>query len=103
MDEDWRGHCPDGSGPDNRKVVPLVPGVNYYFAAASLGRHESDPLGHLLGDLLVRRDSAMGVHKDDLRRLQIRPENCRVFHEKNHFDLLHDSRVQQQMLEWFSA
>ena len=103
VDEDWRGHYPDGSGPDNRKVVPLVPGVNYYFAAASLGRHESDPLGHLLGDLLVRRDSAMGVHKDDLRRLQIRPENCRVFHEKNHFDLLHDSRVRQQMLEWFTA
>lgn len=103
LDEDWREHYPDGPGRDTRTVVPLVAGVDYYFAAASLGRHASDPLGHLLGDLLVRPDSAVGVHKDELRRLQIKPENCRVFHEKNHFDLLDDSRVQQQMIDWFSS
>ncbi|MBP6683534.1 MAG: hypothetical protein KA159_09485 [Halioglobus sp.] len=103
LDEDWREHHPDGPGRDTRTVVPLVPGVDYYFAAASLGRHASDPLGHLLGDLLVRHDSAVGVHKDELRRLHISPENCRVFHEKNHFDLLDDKRVQQQMIDWFSG
>jgi len=103
LDEDWREHDPDGPGRDTRTVVPLVPGVDYYFAAATLGRHASDPLGHLLGDLLVRHDSAVGVHKDELRRLQIVPENCRVFHEKNHFDLLDDNRVQQQMIDWFSG
>lgn len=101
LDEDWREHHPDGPRQDTRAVVPLLPAVDYYFAAASLGRHASDPLGHLLGDLLVRPDSAVGVHKDELRRLRIRPENCRVFHEKNHFDLLDDSRVQQQSIDWF--
>jgi pimeloyl-ACP methyl ester carboxylesterase len=102
LDEDWQGHHPDSARPDSRKVVPLVPGVQYFFAAASLGRDQDDPLGHLLGDLLVRPDSAVGVHKDDLRKLKIKPENCRVFHEKNHLDLLDDERVQAQLMDWFT-
>lgn len=102
LDEDWSGRHPDERRPDERRVVPLVPGVDYYFAAASLGRHELDPLGHLLGDLLVRPDSAVGIHRDDLRRLKIQPENCRVFHEKNHFDLLDDADVHRQVIDWFS-
>ena len=79
-----------------------MPGVEYYFAAATLGTDMKDHRGRVLGDLLVRMDSAMGSHKDDLRRLHIKPENCRVFHEKNHFDLLDDERLQQQMIDWFS-
>jgi hypothetical protein len=102
LDEDWQGH-PDERKPEQHKVVPLIAGVDYYFAAASLGRDERDPLGHLLGDLLVRPDSAVGIHRNELKRLRIRPENCRVFHEKNHFDLLDDARVQQQVVEWFGA
>jgi len=103
LDEDWQGHDPDERRPDQHKVVPLISGVEYYFAAASLGRDERDPMGHLLGDLLVRPDSAVGIHRNELKRLKIRPENCRVFHEKNHFDLLDDARVQQQVLEWFGS
>jgi len=102
LDEDWQGHHPDTPRPDTRKVVPMVPGVEYYFAAASVGRDHSDPMGHFLGDLLVRPDSAVGLHKDDLRKLKIKPENCRVFHEKHHFDLLKDSRVLQQVIDWCS-
>ena len=102
LDEDWQGHDPDSSGADTRQVVPMVPGVQYFFAAASVGRDHSDPLGLLLGDLLVRPDSAVGTHKNALRKLNIEPQNCRVFHEKNHFDLLSDNRVQQQVLDWCS-
>ncbi|MCB1703035.1 MAG: hypothetical protein KDI14_19660 [Halioglobus sp.] len=102
LDEDWRDYDPDTTRADVRKVVPLAPGVDYYFAAANLGRDEGDPMGHLLGDLLVRQDSAVGLHRDELRRLNIRPENCRVFHEKNHFDLLDDEQVQQQVIDWFT-
>jgi len=102
VDEDWperRADTPRAGAPS---PVPLVPGVDYFFAAASVGKHAFDPLGHLLGDLLVRPDSAVGIHRDELRHLQIRPENCRVFHEKNHFDLLDDGRVHQQVIDWFS-
>lgn len=102
LDEDWDGLHPEPSRGESREVVPLVPGVDYYFAAASLGRHAEDPLGHLLGDMLVRPDSAVGLHRDEPRRLRIRPENCRVFHEKNHFDLLDDAQVQLQIIDWFS-
>lgn len=103
LDEDWQGHDPDQTRPDTRKVVPLLPEVDYYFVAATVGRHEDDPLGILLGDLLVRLDSAVGLHANDLRKLFIDPENCQVFHEKNHFDLLDDERVHKKILEWFGA
>jgi pimeloyl-ACP methyl ester carboxylesterase len=103
LDEDWQGYHPDQSRPDSRRLVPLRPEVDYYFAAATLGRHEEDPLGHFLGDLLVRLDSAVGNHKDDLRKLAIKPENCQVFHQKNHFDLLDDERVHQQVVDWFRS
>ena len=101
LDEDWQGHDPDERRPEQHQVVPLIAGVDYYFAAASLGRDGRDPLGHLLGDLLVRHDSAVGIHNNELKHLNIRPENCRVFHEKNHFDLLDDPLVQQQVVDWF--
>jgi pimeloyl-ACP methyl ester carboxylesterase len=101
LDEDWQGHHPDQTRPDTRKMVPLLPDVDYYFAAATLGRDREDPLGQVLGDLLVRLDSAVGSHKNDLKKLHIKPENCRVFHEKNHFDLLDDERVHSQIIDWF--
>lgn len=101
LDEDWQGHHADQPRGDTRRAVPLLPEVDYYFAAATLGADLGDPLGHLLGDLLVRMDSAVGSHKNTLKKLHIEPGNCRVFHEKNHFDLLNDTRVHQQILEWF--
>ena len=92
---------PDLCRADSRKLVPLLPNVDYYFAAATVGRDKHDPLGQLLGDLLVRPGSAVGSHSDDLRKLDIKPENCAVFHERNHFDLLDDERVHRQIIEWF--
>ena len=102
LEEDWCDHHPDAHRPDTRRPVPLLPDVEYYFAAATLGRDKHDPLGHLLGDLLVRLDSATGSHRNDLRHLNIKTGNCSVFHEKNHFDLLSDARVHQQIIDWFS-
>ena len=103
LDEDWQGHHPDRSRPDSRTAVPLLAGVDYYFAAATLGRDMDDPFGHLLGDLLVRLDSAMGSHEKELHHLDVNPENCRVFHEKKHMDLLGDEEVHRQVVAWFSA
>ena len=100
LDEDWQPHHPDMPRPDTRKVVPLLPEVDYYFAAATVGRHRRDTLGHILGDLLVRLDSAVGIHADELRQLNVKPENCRIFHDRHHFDLLSDQQVQEQIIEW---
>jgi len=101
LDEDWQGWHPDRPGRDRRKPVPLLPDVDYYFVAATLGAHLRDPLGVLLGDMLVHHRSAVGYHRDKSRRLNVKPEHCRVFHERNHFDLLSDPLVHQQLIAWW--
>ena len=103
LDEDWQGRDPDVHGDDHRRPVPLLDHVDYFFAAASVGQHRHDPIGQLLGDLLVRLGSAVGSHPDDLRRVRVKPENCRVFHEQHHFDLLDDERVHRQIHRWFAG
>lgn len=102
LDEDWRDHRPHQARRDRRRAVPLLPQVEHYFAAATLGRDHRDPLGHLLGDWLVTPDSAVGSHRHRPRSLAVAPENCRLFPEKHHFDLLTDEQVQRQIIDWFS-
>ena len=102
LDEDWRDSAKNIAGRDNRQPVPTIAGVDYFFIAATVGRDEHDLRGHVLGDLLVRMDSATGSHRDALKHIELDPENCRVFHGMNHFGLLDDERVQQQVVDWFS-
>ena len=101
LDDDW--NRPDGEKPglDTRRDVPLLPSVDYYFVAASIGRHDRDPMGHIFGDLLVRVGSALGTRPNSPGDLKVKKENCRVFQEKNHFDLVNDDRVVEQVIEWF--
>lgn len=102
LDQDWLDQEEDESLVDRRSAAPLLTGVDYYFAAASLGRHVRDPKGMLLGDLLVSTKSATGNHDDERMRLEISPENCRVFHEQSHLGLLSDAKVHAQIIEWCS-
>jgi pimeloyl-ACP methyl ester carboxylesterase len=102
LDEDWMGHDPDTSGEDNRRPVPLLPEVDYFFAAATIGKHESDPIGQALGDLLVRLPSAVGAHENAAHDVGVAVENCQIFHEKNHFELVYDERVHRQIIDWFN-
>jgi pimeloyl-ACP methyl ester carboxylesterase len=101
LDEDWRGHRAHQHRKDKRTPVQLLEGVDYYFVAASLGKHDRDPRGQLFGDLLVRIDSALGAHPTPEKTLGVKEEHCQVFHEKSHFDLLDDPRVHEQILAWF--
>jgi len=101
LDEDWQGRDPDVAHPDQRQVVALLPGVEYYFVASTVGHDENDVRGHVLGDLLVRPGSAVGSHSEEERRIRAQPENCRVFHGLNHFDLLDHPSVHEQLVAWF--
>ncbi|NNK50042.1 MAG: hypothetical protein HKO99_00435 [Xanthomonadales bacterium] len=103
LDDDW--DRPGGEKPslDTRRDVPLLPSVDYYFVAASIGRHDRDPMGHIFGDLLVRVGSALGTRPNGPGDLKVKEENCRVFQEKTHFDLVNDDRVVEQVIEWFRA
>jgi pimeloyl-ACP methyl ester carboxylesterase len=102
LDEDWQGHTPGKRMPDTRRPVPLLPSVNYYVIAATIGRDQNDLRGQAFGDLLVRSGSAIGHHKDQQRVLEIHPDHCRVLQRRNHFDLLSDPAAQDQIVEWFT-
>lgn len=103
LDEDWRNVDQDLIGADSRRVVPLLPGVDYFLAAATVGNGPQDLKGHVLGDKLVRVGSATGSHSDRDRSLDLNDENCRIFPEKDHFDLLSDERVHRQVISWFTT
>ncbi|WP_292273187.1 hypothetical protein [Marinobacter sp.] len=102
LDDDWEGLDQDDFHPDCRKPVPLQEGTRHYFIAATIGRNMSDLSSTVVGDLLVRLDSAKGHHADELRKLSIRPENFRVFENLNHLDLLDNKVVHDQILEWLA-
>ncbi|WP_417501602.1 esterase/lipase family protein [Marinobacter sp.] len=102
LDDDWQGIDQDDFHPDYRKPVPLHEGTRHYFIAATVGKHVSTIPSTMVGDLLVRLDSAKGHHADDLRRLHIRPEDYRVFEKLNHLELLDNKVVHDQILEWLA-
>ncbi len=60
LDTDWEGHDPDALLENRRQDLPLLDGVTHAFVSATLTQHPSHPLGHLLGDLMVRTQSASG-------------------------------------------
>jgi pimeloyl-ACP methyl ester carboxylesterase len=101
LDEDWQGRDEDQLSTDSRQPVPLLPGVDYFFAAAIVGDDEASLKSRIMGDLLVRLGSATGAHPDEQRQLQVKNGNSRIFAEKHHFDLLDDSRVHDQVITWF--
>lgn len=102
LDEDWQMVEQDEQGEDSRRAVPLLKDVDYFLAAATVGTSPHDLKGRLLGDMLVRVGSATGAHPNELKSLSFKDENCRIFAEKDHFDLLADERVHQQVVEWLS-
>ena len=101
LEEDWNSGTGDTPERPTRKDLPLVSSVDYYFIAASIGQHQADPIGHIFGDLLVRVGSAMGNGLRSRGSLDIKEENCRIFQEKTHFDLVDDDRVLKQIVKWF--
>jgi len=102
IDEDWQHGDAGSARVDARTPVPLLAGVNYYFAAATVGRKENGIMGQVLGDLLVRTASATGAHADKRKHIAIPPENCHVFRNMNHFDLLGDPQVYERLVRWLT-
>lgn len=69
VDEEWAGMDPDEMLADNRRNLPPVDGVAYYFLAATISRDPDHPLGQIVGDLLVRLPSASGEALEPTRRI----------------------------------
>jgi pimeloyl-ACP methyl ester carboxylesterase len=99
VEEDWRDSDPDELLRDRCGELPFLPGVSYYFVAASL---RDGPLGTLLGDLVVRVPSASGRGRGRGRRIEFEVENGRELSGLTHFDLLGHEAVYEQLRSWIS-
>ena len=99
VDEDWRDSDPDEFLRDRCHEVPFLPGVNYYFIAASA---RQGPLGSLIGDLLVRIPSASGRGNGRGRRIPFELDSGLELTGLNHFDLLNHPAVYEQIRAWLS-
>ncbi len=96
-EEDWTGQDPDELMRRRAAEVPFLPYADYCWISASLTR---GPVGHLLGDLLVRTPSASGSGRGHHVPFEI--ENGTVLHGLTHFDLLDHPAVYEQIVTWFT-
>ncbi|PUA80934.1 esterase/lipase family protein [Nocardioides currus] len=79
--------------------VAALPHARYALVSATVTTSARHPAGAFLGDLLVRRDSALGR---DRRGRDLFP-GAEVLHLRgHHFDLLNDARVGAALTRWLA-
>jgi hypothetical protein len=98
---DWCDCDADELLTDRCNDVPFVDHAAYYFIGATLFRDERHPVGHVLGDLLVRLPSASG--KGRRRTVPFEVDRGRHLPGLNHFDLLNHPHVYDQLRDWLNA
>ena len=103
VDEDWAGRDRFAPTPDDRCLVPLLPGVAYYAVAATLSGVADSPAARLLGDGLVPLDSALGRHADAARCLSFDETHRWIGYGMSHLDLLSNSGVYACLLGWLAG
>jgi pimeloyl-ACP methyl ester carboxylesterase len=101
LDEHWMDKDPDAFLRDERAIVPFVDSVSYAYVGATLHRDAEHPLGHLLGDLLVRRASAMGHHDDPKQHIHFHMGEMLV--GMHHLALMNHKDVYAQILACLKA
>jgi pimeloyl-ACP methyl ester carboxylesterase len=86
--------------PDTEHIVGVTPvhGVQRHHAASVVTDSTSHPFGFLVGDLVVRVDSATGTTLNK----RVEATNVRVFGGLNHLAMLHDPAVHSQIREWLT-
>ncbi len=101
VDEDWEGRDRFALEPtDNRRIVPLPPDVACYAIAATLGAQTDNLKSRLLGDGLVPLESALGIHGNPARCLDISESRQWIGYEMGHLNLLSRPDVYQQIKDW---
>lgn len=102
LDEDWNGSDRFGHRRDSRLPLQL-PGEVSCYALAALKSDRSTVVTDALGDGIVPVSSALGRHKDPARTLAFLPNHQVVVTGINHFDLLSDAAVHQQVRSWLAG
>ncbi len=104
VDEEWRGRDPDALLTNNRKSVPLLPNARHYAVAGSLNQDPLHPVSRIMGDILVRVESAVpgALPEDAGGRAAPRFDRARtrLFAGLNHFALAAHPEVYGQILDW---
>jgi pimeloyl-ACP methyl ester carboxylesterase len=94
-DQDWLDEDPAALLDDRSGQVALLDGCTHTFITATVTRDPDHPLGHAVGDVLVRTDSAGGRHRT--RAIPLPPEHVIHIGGLNHFDLLDHPLVYEQL------
>jgi pimeloyl-ACP methyl ester carboxylesterase len=97
LEEDWTDCDPDEFLRDRCSEVPFLPGAVYHFVATSAGPR---PLGAILGDRLVRSNSASGVGRS--RQVPFEPAHGLTLTGLHHFDLLNHAAIYAKLHYWLS-
>jgi pimeloyl-ACP methyl ester carboxylesterase len=99
VDEDWQDRDPDALLKNNRHHIPFLETANYYYVGATLTRDPHHPVGHLVGDLLVRFPSARGDGAPG-QRIPFHIDNGHHAGGLTHFHVLNDPGVYRQIHAW---
>jgi hypothetical protein len=96
VDEDWEGR--DRFARARPRHLALPDGVRWHAVAGATAR-----VGRVLGDGLVPVDSALGRHRDPDRCLAFPDSGRWIARGVNHFELLSDPGVYEQIKAWLGA
>jgi len=97
LDEHWGDTDGKPTCPGND--VALIPWANHYAVSATLTTNRGNPIGRLVGDLLVQPASARGRSRRG-GHIPFPVEHLRHFSGLHHFDLLNHPSVYEAMREW---
>jgi hypothetical protein len=87
LDDDWAGCGPGCCLRDHRSEAPLLADANHYAISATATADPTNPLGAVLGDLLVQPASAHG-RRGPRQHIPFPVHLGRRFGGMHHFDLL---------------
>jgi hypothetical protein len=88
---------------DNRHDIPFLDSATHYFVAATVTEDPEHPLGHLIGDTLVRFASASGRGRTPAKRIPFRDEHGHHLGALTHLRLLNHPAVYDQMRFWLGS
>jgi pimeloyl-ACP methyl ester carboxylesterase len=101
VDADWRDRDPDALRAEACQEIPLLDGATHCFIAATVTRDARNPIGRLLGDVLVLQPSASG--RSRRRRLAFRDEDGMHLGGAHHLALLNHPAVYERLRAWLSS
>lgn len=102
LDEDWQGRDRFERAPRQPAAPALPRGVLCYAIAATTGQQEGDLSDRILGDGLVKLDSALGRHEDPTRSLAIPDSRQWIVCGRNHMDLIKQPEVYDKIRQWLA-